>query len=93
MKLAMCPQNVNMLAEGEGITRQAVSLHLRILLECGVVRYRKQGREKLYDLDAEKMQELDLWYQNMKRLWEQRFSALDQLLASMQAEDKQEPQP
>lgn len=87
MKLAQRPQNIQSLASGEGITRQAVSLHLRILLECGVVMFRKQGREKLYDLNTQKLQELDTWFRQMMSLWQTRFQALDQLLAELQQPD------
>jgi len=84
MKLAQRPQNIHSLASGESITRQAISLHLRILLECCVVRSRKQGREMYYDLNPEKLQELNLWYQQMMSLWQTRFDALDNLLAELQ---------
>ncbi len=45
------------LTEGTGLTRQAVTKHLRVLEEAGVVDSRTQGREKLYELDGEPVAE------------------------------------
>lgn len=80
---AMTP---NALAEHFASSRQAVSKHLQILTECEVVSQTQQGREIYYKLDMDKMKEIDLWLEQFRRIWEQRFSQLDELLTTLKSE-------
>ncbi len=82
---AMTP---NTLAEHFDITRQAVSKHLRILQECDVVRAEQQGREIYYHLEIEKMKEIDKWLEQFRKIWETRFSQLDDLLSTLKKQKK-----
>lgn len=82
--LARKPQNVNTLASHFDMSRQAVSLHLKILEECGVVSLQKQGRERVCELNKAKLDEVHLWLDEIRRQWEQRFNALDHLLEQLQ---------
>lgn len=77
---AMTP---NALAEHFDTTRQAVSKHLKILTECELVKQEQQGREILYTLEIDKMKEVDKWLEQFRKIWEARFSQLDQLLETM----------
>jgi DNA-binding transcriptional ArsR family regulator len=77
---AMTP---NAIAEHFDITRQATSKHIQILNECGVVEVKKAGREIHYRLKVEKMQEIDIWLQQFRKLWQQRFNQLDTLLTQL----------
>ena len=74
---AMTP---NALAEQFDTTRQAVSKHIKILKECEVVEQRKSGREIYYHIVAEKMKEIDVWLEQFRQLWEDRFNQLDDML-------------
>jgi len=58
------------------ITRTAVSKHLRVLSEAGLVKERKVGRETRYRLDADPLQELKSWLAFYERFWENKLSAL-----------------
>lgn len=66
-------------------TRQAVSKHLRILTECELLRPDQQGREIYYQLDVDKMKEIDRWLEQFRRIWESRFDQLDQVLANLKS--------
>ena len=57
--LALQAMTPNALAEHFDTTRQAVSKHLRILTECELVKQEHQGREIYYQLEIEKMKEID----------------------------------
>lgn len=70
----------NALAENFNTTRQAVSKHLRILTECELVKQEQQGREIYYSLEIEKMKEIDKWLEQYRKIWETRFSQLDDVL-------------
>ncbi len=69
------------LAAGFPVSRPAISRHLRVLRECGLVRVRVDGQRRLYSLDAAPLAELDAWLAPYRRLWAQRLDALDTELA------------
>jgi len=77
---AMTP---NALAEHFDTTRQAVSKHLRILTECELVKQEHQGREIYYQLEIDKMKEIDKWLEQFRSIWENRFQQLDKLLSTI----------
>lgn len=77
---AMTP---NALAEHFDSSRQAVSKHLRILTECELVRQEHQGREIYYQLEIDKMKEIDIWLEQFREIWENRFNQLDNLLLTI----------
>ena len=79
--IALQAMTPNALAEHFDTSRQAVSKHLRILAECELVTQEHQGREIYYRLEIEKMKEIDEWLEQYRKIWETRYSQLDELLA------------
>ncbi len=77
---AMTP---NALAEHFDSTRQAVSKHINVLAECGLVKQEKVGREIYYHFNPLKMKEIDQWLNQFKKHWEDRFNQLDQVLLNL----------
>jgi DNA-binding transcriptional ArsR family regulator len=63
------------------VSRPAISRHLRVLREAGLVSSRVEGRRRLYALDARPLRELDAWLEPYRDLWAQRLDALDTELA------------
>ena len=82
---AMTP---NALAEHFDTTRQAVSKHLRILTECELVKQDYQGREIYYQLEINKMKEIDKWLEQFRKIWEDRFNQLDKVLLKLKPNKK-----
>lgn len=74
---AMTP---NAIAEHFDSTRQAVSKHLKILAECDLLQQEQRGREIYYKLEIDKMKEIDKWLEQFRKIWETRFSQLDEVL-------------
>jgi DNA-binding transcriptional ArsR family regulator len=58
------------------MSRTAVSKHLRILAEAGLVHERKVGRETRYRLQPEPLQELRQWLSFYERFWDNKLAAL-----------------
>ncbi len=81
--LAVGAMTPNTIAVHFGSSRQAVSKHIQILAECGAVDQTHSGREIYYQLNIEKMKELDHWMAAFRKLWETRFDQLDDLLNNM----------
>ena len=63
------------------VSRPAISRHLRVLREAGLVRDRADGRSRLYSLDPGPLQELDDWLEPYRDLWARRLDALDTEIA------------
>jgi len=78
---AMTP---NALSEHFDSTRQSISKHLRILTECGLVKQEHQGREIHYQLELDKIKEIDQWIAQFRKIWEDRYNQLDDLLLTIQ---------
>jgi len=86
--LALQAMTPNALAEHFDTTRQAVSKHLKILTECELVKQEHQGREIYYQLEIDKMKEIDEWIAQFRKIWEARFSQLNEVLAVMKKKKK-----
>ena len=77
---AMTP---NALAEHFDSSRQAVSKHIQILTECQLIKQKQTGREIYYHLNAKKMKEVADWIEPFRKMWEGRFSRLDNVLTNL----------
>lgn len=82
--LADKPLNLNAITENFKVTRQAVSLHIKILAECGLVEIRTQGRERLCEAQLDKLSEVSTWVEQYRQYWEKRLDALENYLHKLQ---------
>ncbi len=78
--IAKEPTNVNTIAEQFDVSRQAISLHLKILAECGLLSMRQQGRERICEAKLEKLGEVNEWVTQYKQFWTQKLDALENYL-------------
>jgi DNA-binding transcriptional ArsR family regulator len=81
--LALQAMTPNAIAEHFDSSRQAVSNHIQILAECEVINQQQTGREIYYHFNPNKMKEIDLWLERFRKLWEDRFDQLDNLLENL----------
>jgi DNA-binding transcriptional ArsR family regulator len=86
--IALQAMTPNAIAENFNTTRQAVSKHLRILIECELVKQEYQGREIYYSLEIDKMKEIDKWLEQYRKIWENRFNQLDKVLQTIKKNKK-----
>ncbi|RZK35417.1 ArsR/SmtB family transcription factor [Pedobacter frigiditerrae] len=84
--IALQAMTPNALAEHFDTTRQAVSKHLKILTECELVKQEQKGREIYYQLEIERMKDIDKWLEQFRKIWETRFNQLDELLLKLKTE-------
>jgi DNA-binding transcriptional ArsR family regulator len=80
--------NLNSIAENFDISRPAISQHIKILTECGLVIIDQQGRERYCYLQPKKMSEVADWLEPFRKLWEERYTKLDALLEHLKATEK-----
>jgi DNA-binding transcriptional ArsR family regulator len=78
--IANQPLNLNTVAENFDVSRPAISRHIRILAECGLVIIRQQGRERYCEAKLEKLHEVSAWVDPYRKLWTAKFDALEDYL-------------
>lgn len=78
--LAKEPLNVNAIAQQFDITRQAVSLHVQFLHECGLVSITQHGRERSCSANLDALDEVSDWVAESKKVWTHRFKSLEKFL-------------
>lgn len=81
--IALQSMTPNAIAEHFDTTRQSVSKHLRILTECELISKKQEGREIYYQLQIDKMKEIDKWLSQFRKIWETRFNQLDNVLSTI----------
>lgn len=64
-----------------GITQAAVSQHLRILRDSGFAKVRVDGQRRIYSLDTQPLQAVDVWLDRFRSFWEPKLSALETEIA------------
>lgn len=78
----------NAMSEKFEMSRQAVSKHIKVLQDCDLIKPEHAGREIYYHFNPKKMQELDHWLAQFRKIWEQRYSELDKVLLTMKKQKK-----
>jgi DNA-binding transcriptional ArsR family regulator len=63
-----------------GLSQPGVSRHLRLLRDAGLVRVRRDGQRRWYELEPEPLAELDEWLEPYRRLWDERLDRLERHL-------------
>lgn len=76
------------IANNFDVARPTISKHIQILSECELVESEQKGREIYYALKVDKMKEIDVWLEQFRKMWKQRFDALDDILSEMKNKKK-----
>lgn len=84
--LAEKRMTLNGVAENFRISRPAVSKHIRILKECGLVVVIPQGRERYVEARFDRLGEVSDWIEKYRQVWEAKFDRLDKVLENMKKE-------
>lgn len=86
--IALQAMTPNAIAEHFDIKRQSISKHLRILTECDLLAQKKEGREIFYELKIDKMNEIDIWLDQFRKIIAERFQQLDDVLLTLKNKKK-----
>ncbi len=79
---------VNTVAEKFEVSRPAISKHLKILKECGIIEINKRGRERFCKIQPRKLIPAFLWIEQYKNLWEDKLDAFEDYLMTLQTKNK-----
>ena len=80
--------NLNAIADNFEISRPAVSQHIKILIACGMITIRKEGRERFCEAKLDTLSEVSNWVDQYRQFWNQKFNSLDNYLNKMQSINK-----
>ncbi|MGZ5189767.1 MAG: ArsR/SmtB family transcription factor [Flavisolibacter sp.] len=72
--------NLNTIAENFDISRPAISKHIKILSECGLIVINKNGRERYCEAKLEKLKEVSMWTEQYSRFWDHKIEDLKNFL-------------
>jgi DNA-binding transcriptional ArsR family regulator len=77
---------VNELAAGFRVSRPAISKHLRILRSARLVHEKREGRQRIYRLDPDRIQEVAKWAEEYRRFWQHNITSLKRHLEQSREE-------
>lgn len=83
---------LNGIAEKFDISRPAVSKHIKILEQCGLIDIKQQGRERYCEVRMEKLNEVSDWVEKYRKIWEEKLDVLENYLTQLQAKEKKKCQ-
>jgi DNA-binding transcriptional ArsR family regulator len=72
------------------MSQPQVSKHLRVLSEVGLVRYRAEGRHRLYRLEPARLRPMHDWLAKYEQAWNDRLDRVDDYLAQLQQQGEQQ---
>lgn len=70
------PQSIARLTAGSAVTRQAITRHLDVLADAGLVHDVRRGRERIWDLDTERLAEAVRFLDEISKQWDQALARL-----------------
>jgi DNA-binding transcriptional ArsR family regulator len=79
---------VNEIVEKVGWSQPTVSKHLGVLKQVGLVKERREGRQRLYRVDAGRLKPIYDWVAPFQEYWSEKFDRLDEVLKGMQEKEK-----
>ena len=86
--IAYQPLNLNSIAENFDVSRPAISQHIKILIECGLINIKKNGRERYCEAKLQQLNEVAQWVEQYRKGWEKRFDKMDDLLEQLKNKNK-----
>jgi len=82
--IANNPLNLNAVSEKFTISRPAISKHIRILTECGLVEIKQAGRERFCYANLQQLKQVNEWTEKYRAFWTQKLDALENFLVKEQ---------
>jgi DNA-binding transcriptional ArsR family regulator len=77
--------HLNLVAEKFHVSRPAISKHIKILTECGLITIKQQGRHRYCEARLDKLNEVSEWVDQYRKFWMQKLDALETYLDELQS--------
>jgi DNA-binding transcriptional ArsR family regulator len=78
---------VNDIGDRLGLRQSQVSQHLKVLRDAGIVEVEPRAQQRLYRLRAQRLKQLHKWLDRYRRIWEERFEQLDELVEELKQKE------
>jgi len=86
--IARKSMNLNTIAENFDMSRPAISQHIKILTECGMVVIKQQGRERYCEAKLDALSDVSDWVDQYRKFWNTKFNSLDTYLEKIKSKNK-----
>jgi DNA-binding transcriptional ArsR family regulator len=86
--LAAQTMTAGAIADNFEVARPTISKHMQVLSECELITASQKGREIYYELKVDKMKEIDHWLAQFRKIWEDRYNQLDNLLSTLKKSEQ-----
>ena len=83
--------HLNLVAEKFDVSRPAISKHIKILTECGLITIKQDGRHRYCEAKLDKLNEVSDWVEQYKKFWTQKLDALEIYLDELQTKKTKRP--
>jgi DNA-binding transcriptional ArsR family regulator len=80
--------NLNSVADQFDVSRPAISKHIKILTECGLVVIKQQGRERYCEAKLDKLDAVSDWVEQYRKFWTTKLDSLERYLEELQSKNK-----
>ena len=84
--IAAEPHNMKSITEKFDMSQQAISLHVRILTDCGLITMKQQGRERYCEAKLDQLGEVAAWVAQYRQHWESKLDTLETYLEKLKKE-------
>jgi DNA-binding transcriptional ArsR family regulator len=74
------------IAEKFDVSQQAISLHVKILTDCGLVTMKQRGRERFCEAQLDQLSEVAVWVEKYRQHWESKIDALEKYVEKLKKE-------
>jgi DNA-binding transcriptional ArsR family regulator len=85
--LAAQTMSAGAIADNFDVARPTISKHMQVLSECELISSIQKGREIFYEIKVDKMKEIDKWLAQFRKIWENRYEQLDNLLSTLKTDE------
>ncbi len=80
--------NLNAIADNFDVSRPAISNHIKILNECGIISIEQVGRERYCKIEPANLRVVADWVEPFRALWEQKLDSFENYLNELQSKQK-----
>jgi DNA-binding transcriptional ArsR family regulator len=80
------PLNITAIAEKFTISQQAISLHVKILIDCGLISIKQRGRERFCEAQLNQLSEVAVWVAQYRQHWENKLDTLETYIEKLKKE-------
>ncbi len=82
------PLTLNAVAESFRVSRQAISKHIKILTECGLIVVKQKGRERYCEASLAPLNDVSVWVEQYRKFYELKLDSLEIYLEKLQSKNK-----